>query len=97
MADDDARSPGDVIREALYQLPPTGRRNHEALEPALAAVRRLEEVEHRLAVTLRYLAAEHHRTLTNSRLHDPEHIDSFTECPTLTCRKAAATLRALDA
>lgn len=46
-----------------------------------------------LAATLRFLADQHHRTLTNSRLHNPEHIADFAECPCLPCRKAAAALR----
>jgi len=45
-----------------------------------------------LEAALRNLADTHHRTLTNSRLHDPEHIESFQDCPCMTCREAAAAL-----
>lgn len=49
-----------------------------------------------LAGCLTYLASLHHRTLTNSKLHAPERISDFHDCPCLPCRKAAATLRILD-
>lgn len=38
------------------------------------------------------LTDQHHRTLTNSRLHDPEHIVDFRDCLCLTCKTTALLL-----
>jgi hypothetical protein len=38
------------------------------------------------------LADQHHRTLTGSRLHDPERITDFRDCSCVTCRSAAQLL-----
>lgn len=45
-------------------------------------------------MALARLADLHHRVLTNSKLHDPERIDSFRDCPCKTCRDASVALTA---
>lgn len=40
------------------------------------------------------LADAHHRTITGSRLHDPEHIEDFRDCPAKSCQKARTALDA---
>jgi predicted protein tyrosine phosphatase len=57
------------------------------LEVAEARVAELEEALHRAA-------DNHHRTLVNSKLHDPERIALFIHCPCLSCRAAASALSA---
>ncbi len=45
-----------------------------------------------IAPTLEWLADLHHRTLTGSRLHDPERIERFRDCPCLSCQRVAGLL-----
>lgn len=64
-------------------------------EAAAVEFRRAETAEAlvgELRGALERLADLHHRTLTNSRLHDPERIDSFHDCPCKTCHDASAAL-----
>ena len=55
---------------------------------------REDERELALVAALAHMADIHHRTLTGSRLHDPERIVDFTDCGCLTCRFVADTLTA---
>lgn len=45
----------------------------------------------RAETALAALADQHHRTLTNSKLHDPENQD-WRSCPCKTCQAAASVL-----
>ena len=45
-----------------------------------------------LVEALAKLADKHHRTLTGSKLHDPETKD-FWDCECLTCKKAVEIIR----
>jgi hypothetical protein len=50
------------------------------------------EIADKLAVQLEKITDQHHRTLTNSRFHDPEQIESFEFCPCLTCQASTEIL-----
>lgn len=49
-----------------------------------------------LGAALRHVADIHHRTLTPSRLHDPERQIDFEACECLTCKMATAALRGVS-
>jgi hypothetical protein len=53
-----------------------------------------EQQQAKLREQLANLADLHHRTIAGSRLHDPEHIEDWQQCPARSCRAVAAALAA---
>jgi hypothetical protein len=58
----------------------------------LAVARKERSRSRSLVAALVKLTDQHHRTLTGSRLHDPERISDFRACPCLTCKTTTLLL-----
>lgn len=63
----------------------------QILTPAERVVNGLAAERAKFRETLIYLVDLHHRTLTGSKLHDPENLD-WTDCPCKSCRRVKEVL-----
>lgn len=95
MTDPD-REAVEAATQAVYEQREDAAENCAiAIDQAVADVNAdntcLSALVEELEAALAWLADIHHRTMTGSKLHDPEH-KSFRDCPCGTCRAARSAL-----